>query len=140
MQVRDWYVDSFRELRSFPEIKDAETEIQFTDLLKSIYQRHRNVVPVMAMGVAELKEELSYGEPLSTCFSAGPTKCIAVSGLASGLWWPAMIPWFGRQGLQVSKTCFLGRRLPPFLSPPGEGGALRTAGIGIGLHDQSVDE
>lgn len=60
LKVRDWYVDSFRELRSFPEIKDAETEIQFTDLLKGIYQRHRNVVPVMAMGVAELKEELSY--------------------------------------------------------------------------------
>lgn len=102
-QVRDWYVDSFKELRSFPEVRDAETELKFTSLLKvrfcvsvfrlaasithrrtytgpcsgampplwrlihpaywclqqAIYSRHRNVVPVMAMGVAELKQELS---------------------------------------------------------------------------------
>lgn len=60
LKVRDWYVDSFRELRSFPEIKDSESELQFTALLKNIYQRHQHVVPVMAMGVAELKEDLSH--------------------------------------------------------------------------------
>lgn len=59
LKVRDWYVDSFKELRSFPEVRDAETELKFTSLLKAIYSRHRNVVPVMAMGVAELKQELS---------------------------------------------------------------------------------
>eukprot|EP00887_Chlorella_sp_A99_P002545 scaffold6.g2545.t1 len=48
--VRDWYVESFKDLRSFP---------KFTKLLGHIYRRHKNVVPVMAMGVAELKRELA---------------------------------------------------------------------------------
>lgn len=51
-QVRDWYVESFRELRSFPKVKDASDELHFTRLLQHIYRRHTNVVPVMAMGVA----------------------------------------------------------------------------------------
>jgi hypothetical protein len=34
LQVRDWYVDSFKELRQFPEVKDSHTELQFTSLLK----------------------------------------------------------------------------------------------------------
>ncbi len=33
-QVRDWYVDSFKELRQFPEIRDTQTELKFTQLLK----------------------------------------------------------------------------------------------------------
>lgn len=57
-QVRDWYVESFKELRQFPNIKDSADEIKFTDLLRSIYRRHANVVPVMAKGVAELRREL----------------------------------------------------------------------------------
>lgn len=52
LQVRDWYVESFRELRGFPKVKDASDELQFTRLLQHIYRRHANVVPVMAMGVA----------------------------------------------------------------------------------------
>lgn len=52
LQVRDWYVESFRELRSFPKVRDASDELQFTRLLQHIYRRHTNVVPVMAMGVA----------------------------------------------------------------------------------------
>lgn len=52
LKVRDWYVESFKELRSFSKIKDASDEQEFTGLLKHIYGRHRNVVPVMAMGVA----------------------------------------------------------------------------------------
>lgn len=52
VQVRDWYVESFRELRGFPKVKDAGDELQFTRLLQHIYRRHTNVVPVMAMGVA----------------------------------------------------------------------------------------
>lgn len=51
-QVRDWYVESFRELRGFPKVRDASDELQFTRLLQHIYRRHTNVVPVMAMGVA----------------------------------------------------------------------------------------
>lgn len=58
LKVRDWYVESFKELRNFKPIRDAESELKFTHLLRHIYHRHRNVVPVMAMGVAELKREL----------------------------------------------------------------------------------
>ncbi len=60
-QVRDWYVESFKDLRDFPAIKDNNDEQKFTDLLRHIYHRHRHVVPVMAMGVAELKKELQEG-------------------------------------------------------------------------------
>jgi pyruvate dehydrogenase kinase 2/3/4 len=48
LQVRDWYVESFRELKSLPPIKDTSAELQFTDKLKQIYQRHAHVVPTMA--------------------------------------------------------------------------------------------
>ena len=85
-------MESFKELREFKPIRDAESELKFTELLKHIYHRHRqvlqisckvrwsiircckfavarstglsifytcrNVVPVMAIGVAELKREL----------------------------------------------------------------------------------
>lgn len=61
LQVRDWYVESFKDLREFPPIKDINDEKKFTDLLRHIYHRHRHVVPVMAMGVAELKRELQEG-------------------------------------------------------------------------------
>lgn len=61
LKVRDWYVESFKDLRTFPTIKDTLDELKFTELLKGIYQRHKNVVPTMAMGVAELKKELADG-------------------------------------------------------------------------------
>lgn len=48
LQVRDWYVESFKELRTFPRIRDAGDEVKFTELLRHIYRRHANVVPVMA--------------------------------------------------------------------------------------------
>lgn len=57
--VRDWYVESFRELRAFPKVRDGDDEAAFTQLLRQIYHRHRNVVPVMAVGVADLKRELA---------------------------------------------------------------------------------
>ncbi len=40
-QVRDWYVESFKDLRAFTPIKDSSDEVQFTDLLKHIYNRHK---------------------------------------------------------------------------------------------------
>lgn len=46
--MRDWYVESFKDLRTFPHIKDAIDEVKFTELLRHIYRRHANVVPVMA--------------------------------------------------------------------------------------------
>ena len=54
-------MESFKDLRDFPTIRDDNDEQKFTDLLKHIYHRHRHVVPVMAMGVAELKKELQEG-------------------------------------------------------------------------------
>jgi hypothetical protein len=38
LQVRDWYVESFKELRGFPLVKSAVDEGKFTDLLRHIYR------------------------------------------------------------------------------------------------------
>ncbi|KAH7513564.1 hypothetical protein FEM48_Zijuj12G0213500 [Ziziphus jujuba var. spinosa] len=54
--VRDWYLDSFRDLRSFPDIKDTNEEREFTKMIKAIKVRHNNVVPMMALGVQQLKK------------------------------------------------------------------------------------
>ncbi|TYJ96234.1 pyruvate dehydrogenase (acetyl-transferring) kinase [Cucumis melo var. makuwa] len=56
--VRDWYLDSFRDLRSFPEIKNSDDEKEFTQMIKAIKVRHNNVVPMMALGVQQLKKGL----------------------------------------------------------------------------------
>lgn len=57
-QVRDWYVDSFKDLRSFPKIQDMEDEAKFTSLIARVKARHNEVMPTMAMGIQELKEDL----------------------------------------------------------------------------------
>ncbi|WCJ23212.1 [Pyruvate dehydrogenase (acetyl-transferring)] kinase mitochondrial [Euphorbia peplus] len=59
LKVRDWYLDSFRDLRSFPEIKDSSDEYEFTQMIKAIKVRHNNVVPTMALGVQQLKKGIS---------------------------------------------------------------------------------
>ncbi|KAK8706433.1 hypothetical protein V6N13_049999 [Hibiscus sabdariffa] len=56
LKVRDWYLDSFRDLRSFPDIKDTNDEKEFTKMIKAIKVRHNNVVPMMALGVQQLKK------------------------------------------------------------------------------------
>ncbi|KAK8934475.1 hypothetical protein KSP39_PZI014734 [Platanthera zijinensis] len=56
--VRDWYLESFRDLRLFPEIKDRVDELEFTQMIKMIKVRHNNVVPAMALGVQQLKKDL----------------------------------------------------------------------------------
>ncbi|KAK7328562.1 hypothetical protein VNO77_22673 [Canavalia gladiata] len=56
LKVRDWYVDSFRDLRSFPYIKNINEEKEFTNMIKAIKVRHNNVVPTMALGVQQLKK------------------------------------------------------------------------------------
>ncbi|KDP28004.1 hypothetical protein JCGZ_19084 [Jatropha curcas] len=56
LKVRDWYLDSFRDLRSFPDIKDSNDERDFTQMIKAIKVRHNNVVPMMALGVQQLKK------------------------------------------------------------------------------------
>ncbi|KAI5572279.1 hypothetical protein POPTR_010G002000v4 [Populus trichocarpa] len=58
LKVRDWYLDSFRDMRSFPEIKGTNDEKEFTQMIKAIKVRHNNVVPMMALGVQQLKKEL----------------------------------------------------------------------------------
>ncbi|CAK9160881.1 unnamed protein product [Ilex paraguariensis] len=58
LKVRDWYLDSFRDLRSFPEIKDKINELEFTEIIKMIKVRHNNVVPTMALGIQQLKKSL----------------------------------------------------------------------------------
>ncbi|CAD5163839.1 unnamed protein product [Musa acuminata subsp. malaccensis] len=55
----DWYLDSFRDLRSFPKIKDPHDELSFTQLIKMIKLRHNNVVPAMALGVQQLKRDMN---------------------------------------------------------------------------------
>lgn len=49
-------MDSFRDLRLFPEIKDTNDEKEFTQMIKAIKVRHNNVVPMMALGVQQLKK------------------------------------------------------------------------------------
>ncbi|CAM6105370.1 unnamed protein product [Calypogeia fissa] len=58
LKVRDWYVDSFKDLRSFADIRDLQDELRFTELIYQIKMRHNNVMPTMAMGIHELKEDL----------------------------------------------------------------------------------
>ena len=57
-KVRDWYVDSFRDIRSFPEVRSREDELAFTQMIKMIRVRHTNVVPAIALGVQQLKKDL----------------------------------------------------------------------------------
>lgn len=52
-------MDSFRDLRSFPEIKGTCDELAFTKMIKMIKVRHNNVVPAMALGVQQLKKDLN---------------------------------------------------------------------------------
>ncbi|KAK9934128.1 hypothetical protein M0R45_021284 [Rubus argutus] len=59
LKVRDWYLDSFRDLRSFPDIKDENDENDFTQMIKAIKVRHNNVVPMMALGVQQLKKGIN---------------------------------------------------------------------------------
>ncbi|KAI6692852.1 hypothetical protein NL676_020562 [Syzygium grande] len=56
LKVRDWYFDSYRDLRAFPDIKDSTDEKDFTEMIKAIKVRHNNVVPMMALGVQQLKK------------------------------------------------------------------------------------
>ncbi|KAG0566085.1 hypothetical protein KC19_7G037300 [Ceratodon purpureus] len=57
-QVRDWYVASFKDLRNFPDIQTIDDEKRFTGLITRVKARHNEVMPTMAMGIQELKEDL----------------------------------------------------------------------------------
>ncbi|CAF2126507.1 unnamed protein product, partial [Brassica napus] len=64
LKVRDWYVESFRDMRAFPEIKDTADEKEFTQMIKAVKVRHNNVVPMMALGVNQLKNGMKLYEKL----------------------------------------------------------------------------
>ncbi|KAJ0567436.1 putative [Pyruvate dehydrogenase (acetyl-transferring)] kinase [Helianthus annuus] len=53
-KLRDWYLDSFCDLRSFLEIKNANDEREFKQMIKMFKVRHNNVVLAMALGVQQL--------------------------------------------------------------------------------------
>ena len=59
LTVRDWYVESFEDIREMKEINSMEREEKFTELLSSVMKRHNDVVPMIASGVLELKNELA---------------------------------------------------------------------------------
>lgn len=58
LKVRDWYLDSFRDIRYFPEVRNQNDELAFTQMIKMVKVRHNNVVPTMALGVQQLKNQL----------------------------------------------------------------------------------
>ncbi|XP_078443552.1 pyruvate dehydrogenase (acetyl-transferring) kinase, mitochondrial-like [Wolffia australiana] len=58
LKVRDWYLESFCDLQSFPEIRDPTDELAFSDMIKMIKVRHNDVVPTIALGVQQLKNRL----------------------------------------------------------------------------------
>ncbi|RZC88209.1 hypothetical protein C5167_016009 [Papaver somniferum] len=58
LKVRDWYVDSFSDVRSFKEINDTNDELAFTQTIKSIRLKHTSVAPTLALGVQQLKQDL----------------------------------------------------------------------------------
>ena len=57
--VRDWYAESYDELKSFPNIESMEDEAKFTRMIEGVMNKHANVVPMIARGVLELKMELA---------------------------------------------------------------------------------
>ncbi|CAI7788175.1 unnamed protein product [Closterium sp. NIES-54] len=61
LKVRDWYVDSFKDISQFPAIENAREEMRFTELLDQVRMRHNNVMPTVAMGVSELKRDMVTG-------------------------------------------------------------------------------
>lgn len=65
LKVRDWYVDSFRDLRNFPEIQDSKDELRFTELINEIKMRHNYVMQTMAVGIQELKKDLGRKQGLN---------------------------------------------------------------------------
>jgi pyruvate dehydrogenase kinase 2/3/4 len=58
LTVRQWYEDSLRELISYAVPRDAAEEAAFTERLSRIFERHRDVVPMLARGVLQIKDTL----------------------------------------------------------------------------------
>ncbi|EFJ38193.1 hypothetical protein SELMODRAFT_164498 [Selaginella moellendorffii] len=58
LKVRDWYVESFKEIHGFPEIVTPSDELEFTQLIHDVKERHNHVIPMLGLGIQELKAEL----------------------------------------------------------------------------------
>jgi len=55
--LQDWYAQSFRDICSFEDMEPTSQRLSdFCQTLKTVQQRHVNVVQTMAQGVLELKE------------------------------------------------------------------------------------
>jgi len=58
--LQDWYAQSFRDICSFEDRDDSNNTLkEFCQTLKTVQNRHVNVVQTMAQGVLELKESHS---------------------------------------------------------------------------------
>mmetsp|Transcript_18072 Transcript_18072/g.46329 ORF Transcript_18072/g.46329 Transcript_18072/m.46329 type:complete len:303 (-) Transcript_18072:168-1076(-) len=58
VRVREWYEQSFVEIRKSAQPIDLASEQEFHDLLKRIYDRHAPTLVTMARGVHELRQAL----------------------------------------------------------------------------------
>jgi len=57
-RVREWYIQSFVEIRRSRPPSDEESEAEFHQLLQRIYERHAPTLITMARGVYELRQSL----------------------------------------------------------------------------------
>lgn len=55
--VRDWYVESFRELRGFREVRNATEEEAFTRLIKAIMTARRNTCGLLSLSLPLKKKK-----------------------------------------------------------------------------------
>ena len=84
-QVRDWYIESFRELRRFKPIKDDQDESTFTDLLRDIYHRHRHATYALCLCLSEDPGwGCPQGLPAPSCFILHPSCLSTCRSLAKG--------------------------------------------------------
>jgi hypothetical protein len=56
--VRDWYLDSYKDLTAVKEPTNSQEEQELTDVIQRIYDRHAPTPVSVAKGVFELKQEL----------------------------------------------------------------------------------
>ena len=56
--VREWYVQSFVDIRRSRMPVNEETEAEFSELLMNVYERHSPTLITMARGVYELRQKL----------------------------------------------------------------------------------
>ncbi len=54
--MREWYVQSYDDIKQCPAPKTRAVEAKFAKLLQDIYSRHAPVLLTMARGVWELRE------------------------------------------------------------------------------------